>query len=211
MIQKTRWSIIRQIFWSFFKIGPVTFGGGYAIIPVIEKEVIEKQRWVKEKEAAEIFTISGSIPGAIGVNSATFIGYKLAGIRGAIAALIGIMLPTFIIVIILAMAYLYLKENPKISAAFEGIRPAIVALIFYAGIRMSKSAIQDKTTFATVVITVLLLFLLQNTIHPVFIILSGGAAGIILVRLKQKLGYSVQLEEESSPYKYPDYFIGDGI
>lgn len=193
-----RWKFIFQIFITFLKIGPVTFGGGYAMIPVIEREVVEKNKWVKTKDVAEVFAIAESIPGAIAINSATFIGYRLAGIKGAIAAMLGVLLPTFCIVIILSILFIYVKDNPYVEAAFTGIRAAIVALITYAAVKIGKTAVYDKTTWVISGITVLVLFFLK--FHPVLVILSGILIGILIVKIKDKLGYITRLENHTEVY-----------
>ncbi|MDR4281811.1 chromate transporter, partial [Bacillus subtilis KCTC 1028 = ATCC 6051a] len=94
-----KWNLILQIFFVFLKIGPITFGGGYAMIPVIEREIVIKKRWIRPQDVADVLVIAQSVPGAIALNSATFIGYTIAGVQGAVAALIGVLLPTFLIVI----------------------------------------------------------------------------------------------------------------
>lgn len=185
-------SLIIQIFLTFFKIGPTTFGGGYAMIPMIEREVVIKRKWIKREDITDIFAIAESIPGAIAINSATFIGYQIAGKKGAIAAMLGILLPTFLIVIGLSIGFLYVQGNPRVDAAFQGIRPAIVALITYAGYKIGQTAMYDKTTTITMIITVGVLLYLK--VHPVMIILMGILAGLILVKIKELLGIHVQYE-----------------
>ncbi|CAN7357296.1 chromate transporter [Paenibacillus sp. LjRoot153] len=206
------WTLLGQIFWSFFKIGPVTFGGGYAMIPLIEREVVDKRKWVKNKDIADIFAISESIPGAIAINSAAFVGFRIAGFWGALAALTGVLLPTFAIVIGLCIAFLEVQHNPKIEAAFRGIRATTVALIVYAGIKIGKTAVLDKTTLFVVMGTVITM--LVGHMNPIVIIVAGAALGIGLIRLKKKLGMQVNMDHEESEvprYKYTDYYIGDGI
>ncbi len=200
---KLRENLIIQIFLTFFKIGPTTFGGGYAMIPMIEREVVAKKKWVKHEDITDIFAIAESIPGAIAINSATFIGYQIAGRKGAIAALLGILLPTFMIVILLSIGFLYVQGNPRVDAAFQGIRPAIVALITYAGYKIGQTAIYDKTTIVTMILTVCALLMLK--IHPVLIILIGMLTGLILVKIKTALGMDVKFEREMRPKKMPNH------
>lgn len=202
---KLKENIIVQIFLTFFKIGPTTFGGGYAMIPMIEREVVAKKKWVKHQDITDVFAIAESIPGAIAINSATFIGYQIAGRKGAIAALSGILLPTFMIIILLSIGFLYVKDNPRVDAAFQGIRPAIVALITYAGYKIGQTAIYDKTTLVTMILTVCVLLFLQ--VHPVLIILVGMLAGYMLVKVKQSLGMDVKFEREIKPKKMPDQLL----
>ncbi|MFD2670319.1 chromate transporter [Marinicrinis sediminis] len=203
-------TLLSQIFMTFLKIGPVTFGGGYAMIPLIEKEVVERRGWVKTKDITDIFAVAESVPGAIAINSATFIGYRLAGVSGAIAAMIGVMLPTFFIVVLLSLFFLQVQDHPKVEAAFVAIRATIVALITYAAIKIGKTAAVDKTTVALIGLTVGIMYFVH--IHPVLLIIGGGLTGIGIIALKQKLGMKVDLEQEdNAPFKYSDYYIGDGI
>ncbi|OCA87172.1 chromate transporter [Pseudobacillus wudalianchiensis] len=187
-----KWKLLAEIFFTFFKIGPVTFGGGYAMIPLIEKEVVTKKKWMQTNDITDVVALAGSAPGAMAINSATFVGYRIAGVSGAIAAMIGILLPTFLIVVGLSIFYLYFNDNPKIEAAFHGIGPAVVALICLAAYKLAPTAIIDKTTLVIASIAVLLLFFLH--IHPVVMILGGIAAGICLVKIRTWLGYKTKLD-----------------
>lgn len=202
--------LLLEIFLIFLKIGPVTFGGGYAMIPLIEREVVERKKWVKTKDITDIFAVAESVPGAIAINSATFIGYRLAGAAGAVAALSGVLLPTFCIVLLLSLFFLQVQDHPKVEAAFISIRATIVALITYAAIKIGKTAAIDKTTIALIATTVAVMFFVH--IHPVILIVGGGMVGIGIIALKKKLGISVRADDAAQPaYKYSDYYIGDGI
>ncbi|MEH7306298.1 chromate transporter [Neobacillus drentensis] len=207
---KEEWMKLFQIFWTFFKIGPVTFGGGYAMIPIIKKEVVDKKKWVRTEEITDVFAIAGSIPGAIAINSSTFVGYKIGGIKGAIAALIGVFLPTFLIVVVLSIIFLQIQNNPKIDAAFQAIRATIVALIAYAGYLIGKTAIVDKTTLLISLGSMAILFF--SPIHPVLIILTGMLLGISVVKVKQLLGNSDKPKNEKhTSTDELEWFMGDGI
>lgn len=207
--------LLIELFLTFFKIGPVTFGGGYAMIPLIEKEVIERRQWMKPEEIADILAVSESIPGAIAINTSTFIGYRMAGIRGAIAAMAGVLLPTFLIVVLLSIFFLNVQDHPKMAAAFVAIRATIVALIAYAAVVIGRTALLDKSTVILMLLTVGAMFFLK--IHPVLLIIAGAIMGIIVVALKRKFDIPVQLEppqkQSQTPrkYKYEDYYIGHGI
>lgn len=192
------WKVVLQLFWTFMKIGPVTFGGGYAMIPLLEKEIVQKRKWINNKEILDIFAVVESIPGAIAINSATFIGYRVGGGKGAIASLIGIVIPSFTIVVILSLSYQIMKGNPFIDAAFEGIRAAIVALIIYAAIKIGKTAVIDKTTIIIVGITVLVLLFVA--VHPVVIILSGIIVGIVISKIRRKK-VEGEMEKENTKLK----------
>lgn len=205
---KEQWSILFQLFWTFFKISPVTFGGGFAMIPLIEKEVVEKRKWLKSEEITDVFALAQSVPGAIAINSATFIGQRIGGIKGSVAAMIGISFPTFLIVLTLGMLYFFIQDNPKIEAAFLAIRASIVAIIAYAAIKTAKTAIIDKSTFSIMIVGIPVLFF----IHPIFAILLGALAGIVSSLIKRKLGYKTKVDKKKDDYKNnPDYFMGAGI
>jgi chromate transporter len=179
------WKRSFTIFWFFFKLSPVTFGGGYALIPEIEKQVVVNKRWLKTEDLTDIFALAQSVPGAIAVNTAIFIGYRIGGIRGSIAATIGILIPTFTIVLLLGIVYIFMRGNELVEAAFMSIRASIVALIVYAGIKISKTSILDFSTF--LVFLIALLALLFINIHPIFVILGGMIVGIVLMLAKDKL------------------------
>lgn len=207
----TRNVSVWDIMLTFMKIGPSTFGGGYAMIPLITREIVEKNGWLSEKDTTEIFALAESVPGAIAINASTFIGYRLRGIKGAIGAMFGVLLPTFLIVLALSIFFLQVKDHPKLESAFQAIRATIVALIVYAAIKIGKTALLDKLTFFTIVGTVAMLIF--SHIHPVLIIICGGIFGITAVYIRDLLGMTTKLEAdiEEPQYKYHDYYIGDGI
>ncbi|KKI89442.1 chromate transporter [Bacillus sp. SA1-12] len=190
---REEWKIIVHLFWTFFKISPITFGGGYAMLPIIEKEVVHKRNWAKSEDLTDVFAIAGTVPGAIAVNAATFVGHRIAGLRGAIAAALGTLTPTFIIVLFLSSMLASFQENPHVEAAFYGIRSATVALIVYAGIKMSRTSLIDKTT--SLLAGSMFIAMLFFHWHPVFIILIGAILGILIIKVKEKLGVFVKLEK----------------
>ncbi|MFC0274835.1 chromate transporter [Metabacillus herbersteinensis] len=198
-----------QIFWTFFKISPVTFGGGFAMIPLIEKEVVDKRQWLNSEDVTDVFALSQSVPGAVAINSATFIGHRIGGIKGAIAAMIGVSLPTFLIVLTLGILYFSIQDNPKIEAAFISIRASIVAIIAYAAIKIAKTAIVDKSTFGIMVVGIPILFF----IHPVIAILAGALTGIVAISFKMKLGYKIKMDQKGKKEDENEieYYMGTGI
>ncbi|WHY00171.1 chromate transporter [Neobacillus sp. DY30] len=202
---KERWKTLIEIFWTFFKISPVTFGGGFAMVPLIEREIVEKRKWLDSEEVADVFALSQTIPGSVAINSATFIGYRIGGVKGALAAMIGVSLPTFLIVLALGAAYLFIHDHPKIEAAFVSIRITIVAIIIYAAIKIAKTAIVDKTTFCIMLAGVPLLFF----VHPTVAIPLGALTGVVAVFLKKKMGYKHKKKNDHATD--PDYFMGAGI
>lgn len=168
---------LRDLFYIFLRIGGFTFGGGYAMLPLIEKELVEERKWLTEKEFLDIFAVIQGIPGIIAVNSSLFIGYKLRGIPGALTSVMGISLPSIIIITLIAQSLLNLQYNPYVNAIFTGIRAAVVVLIFWAGFKMGKKAIIDyKSIFYTVGMMAGLLFF---NIHPIILIGLAGIIGII--------------------------------
>ncbi len=199
---KANWRMIGSLFATFLKMGPFTFGGGYALIPVIEREIVEKRKWLQSEDVADIVAVSGSVPGAVAVNSATLIGYRIAGIGGALSALLGIFLPTFALMIGLSLVYIQMKDNPKIEAAFLSIRATVVAMIVYAAIKIGKTAVVDFATGALAAIAVCLLLFGQGFVHPVWVIVFGALAGIAVVKIRSLLGKKTKLEEKEPVYDY---------
>ena len=119
---------LHTIFLSFFKIGLFTFGGGYAMLPLIERELIAKRKWIEQKEFLDLLTLAQSVPGPIAVNTSVFVGYKVRGFGGAVAALLGAVLPSFVIILAIALFFADIRQNPVVDAAFKGMRPAVVEI-----------------------------------------------------------------------------------
>lgn len=128
------------LFKTFFKIGMVTFGGGYAMIPMIEAEIVDRYKWVKKEEFLDLIAIAQSCPGVFAINISTFIGYKLRKTPAAIVASVATALPSFLIILLIAMFFHQFSENKIVAAAFAGIRPAVVALIAVPTFNLAKSA-----------------------------------------------------------------------
>ncbi len=180
--KKIKWKIILEIFTTFFKISPVTFGGGFAIIPVLEAEVVDKKRWVDREAVIDIFAVSQSVPGAIAVNSAIFLGYRLAGVPGALAAMLGILIPTFCLILVLAVLLVSFQRNTYVQAALKGIRPVIVALIAAAAYKMGKTALTDKISWAICIVGASLPLIFKD-LNLVLVILSGAVSGLVITRI----------------------------
>ena len=121
--------MLLELFTTFFKIGLFTFGGGYAMIPLIEREVIEKKRWVEKRDFLDMLVLAQSTPGPIAVNTSVFVGYKVAGTPGAVMATLGTVVPSFIVILLLALFFAEVRDNRYVDAAFRAMRPAVVALI----------------------------------------------------------------------------------
>jgi len=173
-----------EIFATFFKIGAFTFGGGYAMIPLIEREVVHNKGWVSTAEIIDFFAICESIPGAIAINSATLIGYKMAGKKGALAAAAGVILPSFLTITIIAAFFTRFQDNPIIKAAFSGIRAAVTALIVLAAVKIGKASIKDVTGLAITLAAVILVAFLD--VHAIFVIIGGALFGLFMHSLFPK-------------------------
>lgn len=202
--------ILRDLFWTFLKIGPSTFGGGYAMISTIEHEVVEKRQWMGAREISDIFSIAGSAPGGVGVNSSAFIGYRLGKIPGAVAAVLGITLPTFLILIGLSAGYALLQNEPKMISAFKGINGAVIGLIAVAAYRMGRTSLFDLSTKLVTIASLLLL--LFTGLNPIFLILIGLVAGNVIMGVKKALGLPLATEKDSlagkgSSAEFIEYYI----
>ncbi|MHB1394337.1 MAG: chromate transporter [Clostridia bacterium] len=171
---------LKDIFVSFFKIGLFTFGGGYAMIPLIEKEIVEKKKWVGKEEITDILAVAQSIPGAIAINSATFIGFKTYGRKGALVATLGVILPSFVIISFIAAFFSKFDDNQIVKSAFAGIRPAVVALIVYAVIKIGKTSIKDKTGLIVAMIGLVLVVVFN--IHAILVIIGGAVFGLAVYK-----------------------------
>ena len=166
-----------EAFKTFFKIGIFTLGGGYAMIPLIEEEVVNRHKWVEKEEMLDLIAIAQSCPGVFAINIAIFIGYKLNKVRGAIATAAGTALPSFLIILIIAMFFHQFKDNAVVAAMFRGIRPAVVALIAVPTFNLAKQAQLNKYTLWIPIVSALLIWLLG--VSPIWIIIAAGIGGYI--------------------------------
>lgn len=179
--EKREKGILLEIFLMFLKIGSFTFGGGYAMIPLIEKEIVDNKKWVTSEEIVDIFAVAESIPGAIAINTATFMGYRIAGRAGAIVANIGVSIPSVVIITAIASVFAQFQNNPIVQAGLLGIRSCVVALILLAALSVGKKAIRDKLTLSVTIITTLCLVFFD--IHPIFTIIIGAGLGLIVMKV----------------------------
>lgn len=165
-----------QLFWTFFKIGAFTLGGGYAMIPLVQREVVDNRRWLGEEEFLDLIALAQSAPGIIAVNTAVFVGYKVGGWRGLVLSVLGATLPSFLIILLIATFFTQFRNYPAVEAIFKGIRPAVVALIAAPLYKMAKSA---KVTWKNLWIPVaaaLLIWLVG--VSPVVIIVVAILGGL---------------------------------
>lgn len=178
-----------DIYIVFLKLGSVSFGGGFAIVSLMEKEIVQKRKWVDKETLIDIFAISQSLPGAIALNSSAFVGFAIAGIPGSIVALLGNLTSPVIIIISLTLLFNRFRSIPAIQAAFRGIYPAIVALVAYAGYVVGKTSIVDMLGFF-IMLSSLLLSILFN-IPPIPLILAGAFLGITIITTKYQISCKV--------------------
>lgn len=166
-----------KLFLSFAKMGVMTFGGGYAMLPILQREVVEKNHWATEEELMDYFAIGQCTPGIIAVNTATFIGHKQRGVLGAIVATLGVVFPSLVIISILAGLITSFSHIAWVQNAFSGIQICVCVLIFNAVIKLVKKAVVDIPT-AIIFIIVMLLGIITN-LSPVYFVLLSGIMGVI--------------------------------
>ena len=173
-----------QLFWTYLKIGTFTIGGGYVMLSMIEREIVDRKGWIDREEFLNMIALAQAAPGLIAVNSAIFIGWRIGGWRGVIATVLGAVLPSFFIILAIAMLFQDYKDYPAVEAIFKGIRPAVVALIAAPLCKMAKSA---KITWTTALIPVsgaLLIWLAG--LSPIWIIFVTALAALGYTYLKEK-------------------------
>lgn len=169
------------LFFTFFKIGLFTFGGGYAMIALLEEEFIQRRRWLDKDEFLDMTAIAESTPGPVAINSATYLGYKLAGVPGAAVATVAVCLPSFLIIYAISLFFEQFTQLTVIANAFKGIQVCVIYLIFSAGVRMLKAL--DKSPFATGVLAAVMLVMVGLSlagvsVSSILLILLSGAAGV---------------------------------
>lgn len=174
-----------EIFATFFKIGAFTFGGGFAMIPIIKEEVVVKRNWVKDEDFIDIISIAQSSPGPIAVNSSIYVGYKIKGFLGALVATLGVVAPSFLIILFIAKFFYEFKDNIFIEKIFLGIRPAVVALILSAIYGLVKKSGFSYFQLLIAVFTALVIIFLK--INPIYMIFLGIVGSIVYNRfIKEK-------------------------
>ena len=166
-----------ELFIIFFKIGTFTIGGGYAMIPLIEKEIVDKKEWIDRQDFVEMLALAQSAPGPIAVAVAVFVGYKVAGVLGSIVAVLGCIFTAFSILLVIAMYFGGMKDSPIVERVFKGIRPAVVALIAAPVLRLGKSTKINKKTIIIPILTVVLIAFLN--VNPIYVIIVSALSGIL--------------------------------
>lgn len=172
---------LETLFFTFFKIGLFTFGGGYAMIALLEEEFIQRRKWLDKDEFLDMTAIAESTPGPVAINSATYLGYKLAKLPGAATATVAVCLPSFLIIYAISLFFEQFTQLTVIASAFKGIQVCVIYLIFSAGVRMLKAL--DKSPFATGVLAAVMLVMVGLSlagvsVSSILLILLSGAAGV---------------------------------
>lgn len=173
-----------ELFYSFFKIGLFTFGGGYAMIPLIEKEIMEEKHWISKNELLEIISISQMTPGTIAINAATFVGKKVGGIRGSIMATLGVTFPSLIIITLISIFFSKDFDHPIVQKIFLGLRAGISAMILISVIKLFKNGIKCKIGIGIFIVT--LICLLFSILPPIELILLFGLGSILIHYIKKR-------------------------
>lgn len=166
-----------RLFWTFFKIGAFTFGGGYAMIPLIQKEVVERRRWMEDGDILDIVAIAESTPGPIAINSATFVGYRVCGVLGAFCATLGVVLPSFCVIYALSLVLRQFASIQAVQFAFNGIRAGVLALICKALLSMYRQC--PRTRFSCVIAGAAFLCAAVLDVEVIVILMGCAAAGLL--------------------------------
>ena len=168
--------MLLKLFTTFFKIGLFSFGGGFAMIPLIQREVIERHKWINSKDFVDMLVLAQSTPGPIAVNTAVFVGYKTAGVAGAVAATLGTVLPSFIVILLLALFFAEVRENRYVDAAFRAMRPAVVALI----VAPLMGLVKGMKWYLIAISAAVALLVWYFGFSPMYLIAGGVAVGIAM-------------------------------
>lgn len=174
-----------KLFTTFSKIGLFTIGGGYAMIPLIERDVVERNGWVEKEEFVDLLAVAQSSPGVFAVNIAIFIGYKLRGVRGAVAASLGSMMPSVVCILLIALFFHNFRHYKVVENVFWGLRPAVVALIAAPVFSVARSAKITRTTVWIPILSALLI--VAFGVSPIYIILAAGVGGFVYGKIKGRV------------------------
>ncbi|MGV8979705.1 chromate transporter [Clostridium sp.] len=176
---------LMDLFWVFFRIGAFTFGGGFAMIPLIEKEIVTNKKWIEKEDIINLFAVSQSIPGAIAINTSSLVGYKIGGKKGAIVATIAVIAPAFMIIICIATFFTKIADSNGVKAVFVGINAAVIVMISMASVNMIKAGVNDIVTLVIMLLTVI--SILFFNISPILMIILGSFVGIIkYIKMKKE-------------------------
>lgn len=175
---------IIEMFIAIFKIGAFTFGGGYAMIPLIEEEIVNNKKWMTKDEFMDILVISQSFPGALAINCSTFVGYKIAGPIGGIVAILAVVMPSFLIILTVAMFFMQFRDNVYVNKVFNGINAAVPVLVLIAVVSLAKGVKRNIPNILVMIIALILLTVIN--LNPVIVIILGAVYGILFLKKEGK-------------------------
>jgi len=173
--------MLLDLFKTFFKIGAFTFGGGYAMLPIIQRELVERKKMISDMEFMNAIALAQASPGPVAVNTSIYVGYRICGLKGALSCLIGAILPSFLIILFIAMYFFQFRSNPIVEKIFMGIRPAVVALILSAVYTMWKKSRKTYIKLFASIVTMLMIVFLN--VSPVIIVIAGALISVIYHRV----------------------------
>lgn len=179
--ERKRWKELACLFGTFSKIGAMTFGGGYAMLPILQREIVEDRHWATDEELMDYYAVGQCTPGIIAVNTATFIGQKFAGVPGGIVATLGVVFPSLVIILAIASVLTHFADVPAVQHAFAGIRVCVCVLVFNAVLKLWKGAVKDKAGLCIFAAVFLLSVFLD--LSPVVFVIIAAAAGILLTQM----------------------------
>lgn len=174
-----------DLFFTFFKIGAFTFGGGYAMLPIIQREIVENKGLISEEEFMDAIALAQASPGPVAVNTSVYVGYRIRGFKGAVSATLGAVLPSFIIILLIAAYFIQFRNNPLVERVFLGIRPAIVALILAAVYKMWLKTKRTYLKFFIAIGTIFIIIVLG--VSPVWLVIAGALVSVVYHRFILKL------------------------
>lgn len=177
-VERKKTANLWELFVAWFKIGLFTFGGGYAMLPLIEREVIDKKGWTDKEEILSIYALAQSVPGVIAVNTSIILGNRLVGVKGAVVAAAGVVAPSLIIIMTIASSFHVIQSNVYVLQAFSGIRAAVVGLVAAAAVRISFASLKDKPGY--VIAAAAFLLSAFTDLHAIAIIIGGAVAGLVV-------------------------------
>ena len=181
---QSKWKRLWELFLTFFKIGGFTFGGGYAMIPLIQKETVENKGWITDDDILEIIAIAESTPGPIAINSATFVGYRTCGVLGAACATLGVVLPSFVIILVISFVLQEFQELKAVQYAFNGIRASVLALLFKALWDMYKKSPKGWAGYVVMGAAFVLTAFLK--INVLFVIIFCAVFGLVTAMMAER-------------------------
>lgn len=167
-----------ELYRTFFKLGSTTFGGGYAMVPMIQREIVEKKGWIDEKEFLDSIAVTNSLPGPLATNCAVYTGYRVRGYLGSFITVLGVITPSFVIILLLAMLLTSFNKNVIVLKAFSGLRPAVAGLIGYSLIKMAKTNGFTAFNIAMSLLIFALVYFLK--LNPLWAVLAAAFTGLIL-------------------------------